>query len=374
MKIMFSLFFILLYPFIIPYAYAWKECNQSLPDIFDKVSPSVVSISSVEIDTYKYNDQMTSVIGSGFFIDKKGIILTNSHLVYGRRLINVTLDDGSLIEAELIGADPILDLALLRIPASDKALQPAQLGDSQNIRVGEAVVAIGNPFGLEQTLSRGIISGINRILSASPMSLPLPLIQTDAAINPGSSGGPLLNRCGEVIGVTSLILGKAQNISFAIPIHIVKEMLPELKKEGRVIRPWIGINGKLVSKDLQEVFNIAVTDGFLVEAIDPGSPAEKAGLNEGILPVSIGGMDFLFGGDIITAINGQHIDDIDKFENILQTLKVGDTVILKLYYEEKERTAILILIERPILPRDSLSERILLPMFNLRNKQREKTQ
>ena len=367
MKTRFSLFSILFLIVIISSANARTECTQSLPDIFDKVSPSVVYISSVEVDPYKYTNQMNSVIGSGFIIDRKGIILTNSHLVYGRRLINVTLDDGTLIEAELIGADPILDLALLKLPEPPKGLQAVTFGDSQNIRVGEAVLAIGNPFGLEQTLSRGIISGINRVLSGAPMSLPLPLIQTDAAINPGSSGGPLLNRCGEVIGVTSSILGEAQNISFAIPVHIVKGVIPELKKNGRVIRPWLGIHGKLVDKDLEDVLNISVVKGLLIETIEPGSPAEKAGLNSGILPVSIGGVDFLFGGDIITSINGKPVNDIKKFEKIIQSLKVGDTVVLKLYFEEQTRSVRLVLVERPVLPGDNLSERILLPMFKLRS-------
>jgi S1-C subfamily serine protease len=377
MKVWFYLYFILITLSVIPCAYARSECRESLTDIYEKNSPSVVFISTVDVDLYKYNNQMTSVIGSGFIIDKQGIILTNSHLVYGRRLINITLDDGSLVEAKLIGADPIFDLALLRISVPHGKLQEVIFGDSETLRVGESVVAIGNPFGLEQTLSRGIVSGINRVLSASPMSLPLPLIQTDAAINPGSSGGPLLNRCGEVIGITSSILSDAQNIAFAIPIHVVKSVLPELKKHGRVIRPWIGIQGKLISKDLEDIFNIAVTDGFLVETIEPGSPAEKANLNGGILPISIGGMDFLFGGDIITAINGHSITDLEKLEKILQSLKVGDTIHLRLYFEEKERTVMFNLIERPVLPQDSLSERILLPIFRDkkgRNMERNKQQ
>ena len=184
----------------IPNAAAMSECTEPIPDLFQRVYPSVVFISAVTIDPFKLTDRVSSSIGSGFIISKEGLVLTNSHVVFGCRAIAVTLDDGSTTPAELLGADPILDLAVLRIPAHPKGLPVVALGDSDAILVGEEVVAIGNPLGLEQTLTRGVISGINRILPISPMSLMLPLIQTDAAINPGSSGGPLLNRAERLLG------------------------------------------------------------------------------------------------------------------------------------------------------------------------------
>jgi len=251
---------------------------------------------------------MATTVGSGLIIKEDGLILTNSHLVFAHQTISVTLDDGRMVPAELLGADPLLDLAVLRIPAPAKGFPDISFGDSDKIEIGEEVLAIGNPFGLEQTLTMGVISGINRTLPTAPMTIRLPLIQTDAAINPGNSGGPLINRCGEVIGINTAMLGRAENIGFAIPINLAKRFLPQLIEKGRVIRPWVGVGGKYIKKELGEIINIPMVDGFLVETIDPASPAERAGLRKGYLPVTIGGNEFLFGGDIIIAGNGQRLD------------------------------------------------------------------
>jgi serine protease Do len=336
----------------IPQVMANPNCTEQIPELFQRVSPAVVLILAVSIDPFKVTNRVSSVIGSGFIISDDGLVLTNSHVVFGRRAITVTLDDGSKVGAKLLGADPILDIAVLRIPVPPKGHPKAVLGDSDVIRIGEEVIAIGNPLGLEQTLTRGVISGINRILPESPMSLTLPLIQTDAPINPGNSGGPLLNRCGEVIGITSSILSDAQNIGFAIPINIAKRIIPELIDHGQVIRPWIGISGKLIKKELMEIINVPLVDGFLIETIEPGSPAQQAGLYEGSLPITIAGMELLLGGDIITDMNGQPLDDTEKFERLISSLKVGDKVYLTLYREQKIRKVEFILPERPILPGD----------------------
>jgi S1-C subfamily serine protease len=278
----------------------------------------------------------------------------------------VTLDDGKQAEAKLLGADPILDLAVLRIPVPPEGRAKATLGDSDKVRIGEEVIAIGNPLGLEQTVTRGIISGMNRILPESPMALTLPLIQTDATINPGNSGGPLLNRCGEVIGITSSILSDAQNIGFAIPINVAKRVIPELVDRGRVIRPWVGISGKFIKKELTGIINVPLVGGYLIETIEPGSPAQLAGLHGGSLPVTIAGMELLLGGDIITDINGQPLDDQDKFERLVGSLKVGDKVYLTLYHGQKTRRVEFNLPERPILPGDLrlFGSDTLLPMGN----------
>jgi S1-C subfamily serine protease len=331
---------------------ASPDCTEQIPELFQRVSPSVVLITAVAIDPFKVTNRVSSVIGSGVIISGDGLVLTNSHVVFGRQAITVTLDDGRKTEAKLLGADPILDLAILRIPASPMGHPVATLGDSDMVRIGEEVIAVGNPLGLEQTLTRGVISGINRILPESPMALMLPLIQTDAPINPGNSGGPLLNRCGEVIGINTSILGDAQNIGFAIPINIAKRVIPDLIEHGRIIRPWIGISGKLIKKEIMEIINIPLVDGFLVETIEPESPARQAGLHEGWLPITIAGMELLLGGDIITDINGQPMDDSEKFERLMGSLKVGDKVNLTLYREQKTQRVEFILPERPILPGD----------------------
>ncbi|HVO83477.1 MAG TPA: trypsin-like peptidase domain-containing protein [Syntrophobacteria bacterium] len=339
-------------------------CTETIPELFERVSPSVVSISAVAVDPFDVNNRVSLVMGSGFIISADGLVLTNSHVVFGRQGITVTLDDGRKVEAKLLGADPITDLAVLRVPVSREGNPKALLGDSDSIRIGEEALAIGNPLGLEQTLTRGVVSGLNRFLPDSPLSLTPPLIQTDAPINPGNSGGPLFNRCGEVIGITTSMVSDAQNIGFAVPINIAKQVLPGLVEQGRVIRPWFGVSGRLISKEFMAIINLPMVDGFLVEKVDPGSPAEKAGIREGMLPVTVGGENFVLGGDIITEINRQSLNHPKKFAKLINSLKVGDTVQLTLYRENETRKVEFRLPERPILPGDlrpSLSG-TLLPM------------
>ena len=354
MKKWFVLILILTFPItiMIPQAMGSSDCTEPIPELFKKASPSVVLITTVAINPFKISNRVSTAIGSGFIISDEGLVLTNSHVVFGRQAIAVTLDDGRKAQAKLLGADPILDLAVLQIPVPPGGHPKATLGDSDAVRIGEEVLAIGNPLGLEQTLTRGVVSGVNRILPESPMNLMLPLIQTDAPINPGNSGGPLVNRCGEVIGINTSILAEAQNISFAVPINVAKNIIPELVERGRVIRPWFGIGGKLIKKELIGIINVPMVDGFLVETIEPGSPAQQAGVNEGELPITIAGMEFLLGGDIITAINGQPLDDPDQFVKLVRSFKVGDKVGLTLYHENETRRIEFTLPERPILPGD----------------------
>jgi len=196
------------------------------------------------------------------------------------------------------------------------------------------------------------------------MSLTVPLIQTDTAINPGNSGGPLLNLCGEVIGINTATLTGVENIGFAIPINIAKQVVPQLVKHGRLIRPWLGTAGKLVKKKLVSFLNIPMVDGFLVETIEPGSPAEKAGIRGGVLPIKIAGEEFLFGGDIITAANGKALNNPEEYIKFVQSLKVGDKVRMNIYREGKIRIVEFHVVERPILPGDltPCDQRVLSPM------------
>ena len=342
---------------------AKSDCTEPMPELFQRVSPSIVSIAALALDPFKISKPVNIAVGSGFIINDEGLVLTNSHVVFGRQLIVITLDDGRKIEADLLGADPIFDLAVLRISFSPEGHPAAVLGNSDSIRIGEEVIAIGNPFGLEQTLTRGVISGLNRIVPGSPR-LTLPLIQTDASINPGNSGGPLMNRCGEVIGINTSILAEAQNIGFSIPINVAKKFIPDLLNHGRVIRPWLGVSGQLVKKELMEIINLPLVDGFLVETIEPGSPAQKEGIHGGGLPLTIAGTEFLLGGDIITEINGEPLDNPENSRKLLGSLKVGDRVRLTLFYRGKTRSIELNLTERPVLPGDlrSSASGTLLPM------------
>jgi S1-C subfamily serine protease len=290
------------------------------------------------------------------------LILTNSHVAFDRQTITVTLDDGTSLAAQFVGADPIFDLALLRIPLPSSGKLPAAvLGDSDRVRVGDEVLAIGNPLGLDQTLTRGIVSAINRILPETPFSLLEPLIQTDAAINPGNSGGPLLNRCGEVIGITTAMMTEAQNIGFAIPINLFKTVQPSLLTQGRIIRPWLGFHGQLVDESLQELLRTPLVGGLLVEVIEPGSPAQRAGLHGGETEIMINGRSFLLGGDIITSMNGVRMASSEALLSGMRALKVGMTVRLSVYRDGQSRDVEYVLPERPVLPGDVVDHGTLAP-------------
>jgi S1-C subfamily serine protease len=338
------------------------RCTDAIPEIYDRVSPAVVSIASMAIDPYQVRERVDRAIGSGVILDATGLVLTNSHVVFGRQAITVTLDDGATVPGELVGSDPVFDIAVLRIPRPPTGELPAAVpGSSARVRVGEEVLAIGNPLGLDQTLTRGVVSAINRILPETPFAFMEPLIQTDAAINPGNSGGPLLNRCGEVIGITTAILPDAQNIGFAIPIDLVKTILPALIEKGRIVRPWFGIQGHLVAPSLRTLLRMPLADGLLVEVVEPGSPAEQAGIRGGNLDVVIGGNALLLGGDIITRVNGQPVDTPQALTGAMRGLRVGDTARLTLSREGETQDVEFVLPERPVLPQDFLAHRSVAP-------------
>ena len=328
-------------------------CSTDIPTLFDRVSPAVVMISAQSINPYKVQGRVSHIIGSGFIYDSAGLIITNSHVAFGRQTLYVTLDDGSVVAAHLLGADPIYDIAVLQVAKSKKGkFTTVPLGDSEHLRVGENVIAIGNPLGLDQTVTRGIVSGVNRILPETPLSLSEPLIQTDTPINPGNSGGPLLNMCGEVIGMNTAIVPDAQNIGFAIPINLIKTVLPTLIRDGRMIRPWIGFHGSMVGAELRKVLKLPLTDGLLVEVIEPGSPAETAGMRGGEIEFTLGTISLLLGGDIITSINGVPTTDADRIAPIMRGLKVGDKLKMSVFRDGETREVVYTLPERPLLPGD----------------------
>ena len=240
------------------------ECDQSAATIYQTASPAVVFISATSINPYRVTDRVEHIVGSGFIIDGEGLALTNSHVVFGRQSLTVRLSNGTTLPARLLGADPLFDIAVLQIPKlKDGKLPVLTLGDSDRVHVGEDVLALGNPLGLEQSLTRGIVSAVNRILPATFFSLQEPLIQVDTPINHGNSGGPLLNRCGEVIGITTAIISDAQNIGLVIPINLAKAALPGLLKDGHLARPWLGFHGQFIDDDLRRLLRLPLTTGFL---------------------------------------------------------------------------------------------------------------
>lgn len=329
------------------------EYVQTAPAIYQRVAPAVVLIHAVSINPYRLTERVEHLVGSGFIADPEGLVLTNSHLAFGRQSLVVKLKDGTDLPAQLVGADPILDIAVLRIPKPERgALAAVKLGDSNCVRVGEDVLALGSPFGLDQSLTRGIVSAIDRVLPPISFALREPLIQIDTPINPGNSGGPLLNLRGEVVGITTATVSHAQNIGLAIPINLVKEVLPWLVAQGRLIRPWLGFRGQLIDRTLQSLLRIPLEIGFLVEVIEPGSPAAQADLRGGKLELTIAGHEFLLGGDIITKLNGTTLTTLENITAALEELEVGSTVKLTIFRGGKYLDVQYTLPERPLLPGD----------------------
>jgi len=258
-------------------------------------------------------------LGSGFIISQDGYILTNDHVVDGADEIKVKLSDGREFTGEIRGLDPKLDLALIKIDAGED-LPVARLGDSEEIKVGEWVMAIGNPFGLEQTVTVGIVSAKGRVIGAGPYD---DFIQTDASINPGNSGGPLFNMQGEVIGINTAIVAQGQGIGFAIPVNMAKQIIPQLRDEGRVTRGWLGVTVQALNKELAESFDLDTTHGALVNEVIKDSPADKAGLKR---------------GDIIVEYDGKQVDELNDLPRLVAATPVDETVKVKVFRDGKELT------------------------------------
>ena len=329
-------------------AMAGPACTESLSTLFERVSPSVVSVQAMKINKAKPQRRFETIVGSGFVIDKDGHLLTNAHVVDGAASLSVTLDSGEKAIARLVGLDPVLDLALLRAEGKHN-LPTARLGDSSTIRVGDEVVAIGNPIGLDQTMTRGIVSGLNRLL---PGVSDQPMIQTDAPINPGNSGGPLVDRCGTVVGINTFISEEAQSIGFAVPVNAVKNVLKDLREFGKVVRPWLGVQGRAVDQRLSGVVKMPLVPGYLVEVVYDGSPADRAGIRGGSLSIVLQGDEYLLGGDILTAINGQPVRNHQDYLARVNTLKPGQRVKVTVARDGATRDLTLTVAERPRLPGD----------------------
>jgi S1-C subfamily serine protease len=335
---------------LLPSSAVTATCTKPFSEVFRDISPSVVRIFMVAIDPYSAMKRVQLGVGTGIVFDDAGHIVTNAHLVYETSEIIVSIGEEDMQPAEIIGIDPITDLAVIKLIAPMGQLKKAKLGRSEKLVVGMEVLAVGYPLGIGKTATRGIISAIERVVPLSTFSWMTPFIQTDAAINPGNSGGPLINRCGEVVGINTLYGEKAQNINFAIPIDLVRELLPQLIKEGRIIRAWHGINGRIVPPQLMYVMGSA--PGFMVETVEPGSPADKIKLRGGTLPIKIGLDEYLLGGDVITKVNGEPLTDLETVARIAQSLKVGDKIKLEYWREGQMFTVEVVLPERPILPGD----------------------
>ncbi|MBW2103128.1 MAG: trypsin-like peptidase domain-containing protein [Deltaproteobacteria bacterium] len=319
-------------------------------EVFQKVHPAVVNIATTTLSMNFWLELIPREgQGSGFIIDRKGYILTNNHVVAKAQKITVTMADGRKIPAALVGRDPTSDLAVIRI-SPDSVRAVARLGDSDDLRVGQKAIAIGNPFGLGHTFTTGTISALNRGIRTRDGGQIEDLIQTDAAINPGNSGGPLLNSNGEVIGINTAIFslsGGYQGIGFAIPINRARVVASQLITSGKVARPWLGITGISLTPGLAETLGLDTASGILVVEVVPASPAYEAGLRGGRREVIVGGVRLPLGGDVITAIDGREIKGMKALVRLLDRLRVGQEVVLKVLREGRPLELKVLLAERP---------------------------
>lgn len=311
---------------------------ESFAPLVKKEMPAVVNISTrqvikvqqqspfgdPEMDDFFYRffggrppqrEQVRQSLGSGFIISADGYILTNNHVVDKARDIKVSLSDGRVLEAKLVGKSQEIDIALLKVNASE--LPFVELGDSDTLEVGDWVFAIGNPFGLNHTVTAGIVSAKGRVIGVGPYD---DLIQTDAAINPGNSGGPLFNMRGEVVGINTVIIATGQNLGFAVPVSMVKEIVPSIREKGRPDMGWLGVSAQAVTPDIAEALGLQEPIGAIINGITKNSPADKAGLRR---------------GDVIVELDGKKILDPSELPRMVAFRHIGKTVLMKVIRQGK---------------------------------------
>jgi len=342
---------ILLISFWGTHAFSITEDEKNNIAVYEKVADGVVNITStaVQMDFF-FNAYPTQGSGSGAILDNKGNILTNHHVVANAQKLEVTLADGSRWPAKLIGSDPDNDLAVIKIDAPREKLKAIPMGDSRNLRIGQKVLAIGNPFGFERTLTTGVISSLGRTIRSEVGALIEDVIQTDAASNPGNSGGPLLSSDGEIIGINSAIIspsGGNVGIGFAIPVNTAKRLVPELISKGYVTYPWIGATIQTLIPEVAKYLKLKIERGALIAEVVKGGPADKAGLKGGSQRVQVGNMIVLVGGDIVVKADDQEIRTNEELIRYIREKKPGNIITFKVYRKDKYEDVKVTLGERP---------------------------
>src|SRR5579871_3855715 len=311
--------------------------EQNNISVYKKNIPSVVNVTSRAMTfDFFYGLMPQEGQGSGFVIDKEGHILTNYHVIADARQVEVTMHNRKKFKATVVGTDPSHDLAVIQIKAPD--LIPAIMGDSRNLQVGQKVYAIGNPFGLAGTMTRGIVSSIRPVKEPNGAMID-EAIQTDAAINPGNSGGPLMNWHGEVIGINTMILssvGQNSGVGFAIPINTAKAVLNDLMTLGRVRRPALGVRTIPISPELAEEMGLPADYGLLIVQVTPGGSADQAGLRGGTERAYLGNTPIMLGGDLIIAIDGQKVESEEDLSQLMNDRRAGDSVKITVYRGKKK--------------------------------------
>jgi S1-C subfamily serine protease len=324
----------------------------SINEIYERAAPGVVQINSTSSSGTGADGR---ALGSGFVFDTAGHIVTNYHVIQGADEIRVGFSNRDTMGAELVGTDPSTDLAVLRVDASAAALTPLSLGDSDHVRVGDPVVAIGNPFGLDRTATAGIVSALQRLITAPNQFTIDHVIQTDAPINHGNSGGPLLNDLGRVIGVnTKIETGGVSTgnvgIGFAVPSNTVKDVVAQILKTGRAEHAYLGISGRALSSEVAEKYNLPVEQGVLVAEVTSASGADKAGLRGGATEVVVAGETYVLGGDIIVAIGGTRISTVEELRDAIAEREPGQKIRLELYRGAKKKSVTVTLGRQPSSP------------------------
>jgi S1-C subfamily serine protease len=336
----------------------------SINEIYRRSAPGVVQIVSTG-NGVQQNDPFfgtpfstpgEQALGSGFVLDKEGHIVTNYHVVQGAAKIQVGFSDNASYSAKLVGSDPSTDIAVLRVNASSRALTPLPLGNSNRVEVGDEVVAIGNPFGLDRTATAGIISAIQRRITA-PNGFSIDhALQTDAPVNHGNSGGPLIDAHGSVIGVNSQIETGTNGgngnvgVAFAIPSNTVREVVAQILKNGRVQHAYLGVSLQDVSASVAHVFHLPVSSGILIEGVQPSSGAAKAGLKGGTTRTTVAGEDYMMGGDIIVGAAGRSVRTTEDLRDVIEARKPGDKLTLQVYRGAKKLTVTVTLGRQPSAP------------------------
>jgi S1-C subfamily serine protease len=340
-----------------------ESSRKSINQIYRESAPGVVQITTTSIATVEPDpflspfgfpeQQEQRALGSGFVIDKSGRIVTNAHVVERARKIEVSFSNRDSVEARLVGQDPSTDLAVLKVDVDARALTPLQLGNSDAVRVGDSVVAIGNPLGLERSVTAGIVSALHRPLTAPNDFTIDDVIQTDAAINSGNSGGPLLGANGRVIGVNTAIAtgntGARGNIGigFAVPINTVRDVASQLIDRGRVEHPFLGVGAQAIDKEIAELFNLPVEKGLLVVRVYEGSGADKAGLRAGDTEVVVAGESYRLGGDVIVEVDGEAVETPQELSQAVAAKKPGDKIKVEAYRGDDKRSFEVTLGRRP---------------------------
>jgi S1-C subfamily serine protease len=332
----------------------------SLPDVYRRSEGGVVQVAVTDVLESENpffrvpQQEQQRGLGSGFVIDKSGHVVTNFHVIEGADEVEVSFSNGEEMSADIVGSDPSTDIAVLKVDADSRALRALTLGNSDQLEVGDEVVAIGNPLGFERTMTAGIVSALGRVIESPDPRFGIDeVIQTDAPINSGNSGGPLLDAAGRVVGVNTQIVsisGGNIGLGFAVPINTVKDVVAQLIEKGQVEHAYLGVETQEIDEEAFDTFNLPVNRGLLIMGVTEGSPADEAGLRGGTEQATVDGTTWILGGDIIVEADGTELRTFDDLRELIEGKDPGDELTLVVNRDGDERTVTVKLGRRPTSP------------------------